>query len=668
LYNSGGEPQLKIGDIKYHTETVATLGGPIIKEKLFFFLAGGFTGEKHKLYEAPNYSTKKQPHFQGRLDWRVTKNNSVALMFNSDPLDHDNLGLMSGSGPEIAISHLFRSQSVYGSWTSVIKNDTVFNVKYAGFRGKDKEVPVVLDTPSVYSLVTARRYGSGGWALVGDRNRDQLNATLTHYADSFLGASHEIDLGFEYERSSAREHDFAAGNVAASIWPGPNETYSAYATVNYVYDGTPKLRSINGFIQDNVKIGSKLTLNLGVRYENPKLTAVAASGGTPTKLMNVNRIDPRLGFSYDIGGDAKNVVHLSYGRYHQKVGSSAFDGAMPGQQKVDFYEWSMAAHPDLSTPEAISSFIDSLVQPEHYSWSWGGPDLIPVADDIDTPYTDVFNAGFERQLSRDVVLSIEFIHKRDRNFIIQDTLTPHTYEEVQWTDPYLGRTIPVWVQTDENFFDEAIIRNSTLGKKNHNFLTVSLRKRDTGKWSMTASYTYQRSVGNVNNWDEDAVGGYFNTNIDTDPNYLQNPMRWGLLDFNRTHQVKMTGSYLLPWGLVFSGDLHLMSGRRWTPQISYDYTPAGYKFGMQAFLEDRGSRQMPMKKILNVRLSKQFGLGGSSTLELSLDALNVFNDPDATHYFTEPYDVYAVTANSAFGKPWWIGSPRRLQAGFRWKF
>jgi hypothetical protein len=75
-----------------------------------------------------------------------------------------------------------------------------------------------------------------------------------------------------------------------------------------------------------------------------------------------------------------------------------------------------------------------------------------------------------------------------------------------------------------------------------------------------------------------------------------------------------------------------------------------------------------MKKILNLRLAKQFGMGGSSTLELSIDAFNVFNDPDATHYWQEPYDVYAVTGNSAFGKPWWIGAPRRLQAGIRWKF
>ena len=256
--NSGGEPQLKIGDIKYQTETVATLGGPIIKEKLFFFLAGGYTGEKRKLYEAPNYATKKQPHYQARLDWRVSKNNSVALMFNSDPLDHDNLGLMTGSGPEIASSRVFRSQSVYGSWTSVIKSDTIFTLKYAGFRGKDKDQPSVLDKPMIWDGVYNRKLQSAGWAMLGDRNRDQVNASLTHYADSLLGASHEIELGFEYENSSSKEHDFAAGNVAISIYPYGN-LVDVYATKNYDYNGTAKLRAANGFIQDNVKIGRKLT-------------------------------------------------------------------------------------------------------------------------------------------------------------------------------------------------------------------------------------------------------------------------------------------------------------------------------------------------------------------------------------------------------------------------
>jgi hypothetical protein len=342
---------------------------------------------------------------------------------------------------------------------------------------------------------------------------------------------------------------------------------------------------------------------------------------------------------------------------------------MPGYDVISYYGWYDISHPDLSTPEAIASFMATFIQPEHFRMSRGGPDLVAVAGDFSSPYTDVFNAGFERQLSSNIVLSFEFIHKRDRNFVIEDTLTPHTYGEIQWTDPYLGKTIPLWIQTDENYYDEAIIRNSTYAKRNHNFLTVTLHKRYTGKWAMTASYTYQRSVGNMNNWDEDALGGYFNLNADSDPNYLQNTMRWGLLDFNRTHQFKLTGNYLLPWGLLLSGDLHLMSGRRWTPQLSYGDTPTGMKWGgMQAFLENRGSRQMPMKKILNLRLARQFRVGGYSTIELSLDALNVFNDPDATHYYQEPYDVYALTSNSAFGKPWWIGSPRRLQVGFRFRF
>src|SRR5262249_60816364 len=61
--------------------------------------------------------------------------------------------------------------------------------------------------------------------------------------------------------------------------------------------------------------GANATVNLGVRYDRPTIRDEA--GGFD--LATFNCVAPRLGLSYDLRGDAKNVAHGHYGRYYDKL-------------------------------------------------------------------------------------------------------------------------------------------------------------------------------------------------------------------------------------------------------------------------------------------------------------------------------------------------------------
>ena len=61
------------------------------------------------------------------------------------------------------------------------------------------------------------------------------------------------------------------------------------------------------FAQDNWKVNRKLTLNLGMRYDDETISS------------DNNNISPRLGFAYDPAGDSKTVIRGGYGWFYQNT-------------------------------------------------------------------------------------------------------------------------------------------------------------------------------------------------------------------------------------------------------------------------------------------------------------------------------------------------------------
>jgi len=495
--NSGGIENFKPGDVQYSTDTIAYLGGPLIKEKLFFFLAGGYTGKKTKGYFDYKYGTLKQPHFYIKLDWLVDKNNSFTFLINHDPLDHLNLGQKAGSGPEISYDRLFRSTTLYGSWLLTLSDKTIFELKYAGFRGRDERTPQSLGVLTVNDWTQNRTYGSSSYISEQPRSRNQYNVALTHYIDEFLGASHEFKFGLAYEQHSGEyNYQYTGPNGSlVNIYPSVGTYGRVIASVGVIRNHIMGLEGFSGYAQNNIKIGNKIALNLGLRFDIPKMTTEDKSGNLGKySLEKFTNIAPRIGFSYDFSGKARDVLHVHYGRYFQKMVATSFWSSLPGSSDASYYSIYLS-EPFVYSEQNAQQLFALATQPENLLWTRRAADLWD-SEASSSPYTDVFNIGFEKMLGKDFVFSIEYIHKRDRNFIQQNTRTQHSYEEVEWTDPWLGNTITLWRQTD-NLPEEYYIDNSSFAKRNHNFLIFTLKKREVGRWSIMASFTYQKSEGNL---------------------------------------------------------------------------------------------------------------------------------------------------------------------------
>ena len=660
--NSGGIEDLLPQEVKFSTDTSAYIGGPLIKEKLFFFLAGGFTGLKNRRSFEPEFGYLKQPRFQGTLSWLPSAKHTLTLMANIDPLNHDNLGLQSGSGPEIAYSRKFRSAIMTASWRFIASANSLFELKYAGFRGRDLTDPVTRDVAAVMDYSIYRFYGSSGIIQNDYRNRNQANASMTQYVDNLLGGAHELKFGLEYE-SSAADNDMdttGPGDSMFEIYGLAPDLFMYLGYQNYEIHTKARVKRFGGYIQDNLQIGSRLSLNLGVRLDSPRLSAVGHTG----TIADFTNIAPRVGLSFDLTGDATNIIHASYGRYYDKMTSDGFTSALPGMGEVNLY-MTFATTPFDPTPENLAGIADFVNQPANLYYVLPASESISVDPSLKGPRTDVFSLKYERQLFRSAALSLEYVHKEDRGFIGLATSTPHTYQEVEWTDPYLGKTISVWEQTDAAA-DVWSYANSSWAKRRHDFIIASLRTKQTVKWSMMASVVYQNSRGNVDNVSSAiGAGGW---GIDTNPNYTENPLVWGKLRYDRTWQFKLLGTYAFPFGIQVAGDLHILSGVAWNPTIGSSFTGLYFPQSDTLLLEKRGSETAPWTWFLNFRLSKQFKIGGSTALEVLADVFNVFNKANTAYVATEPYALYPISGEPAYGKAFALSNPINLRLGLRLGF
>jgi len=673
--NSPGNIQeLTPYDYKYDAEISATFGGPVIREKLFFFLAGGFSGQRKNWPDFTEHHTQKRFRYYGKLDWLINSKNSVSMIVSGNP---SSLGPLD-NGPRFAESTSAKTEmdmiSLHATWQSLLSKSSFIYVKLGGFKDRLTIEPVYPGIPTFANVDLSQgvydymAYGSFSYEHIQPSFRIEAQAALTHYIDDFLGSSHELKFGLEYSRAQTKtDYGSTGGGTLSRVVYGPITVWGA--TTGPEMHTQEILIRVGGYVQDNLIIGRRLSLNLGLRYEIPTITARDFQGD----VAEFHLFSPRVGFSYDFGGDAKNVLHGSFGIFYNKLRTESFRSSMPGNTDLFSYTLFLPTESFDITDDNITEMFAQLTQPENLSMIRTFSVPVPVDPDLRQTRADYFNIGFAKQLGNSFALSIDYVYKRDRNRRQWLSLAPHTFEESQWTDPWLGNTITVWDQTDDLSNEDMFLTNSTWAKKRHHIIMVVLRKQPSQKWSMMASYVYQNSKGNLPNWGDNDLFVAPDFNMDNDPYYSRNSLQWGR-QWDREHQFKLLVSYFGPWGILLSGNFQVLSGLPWQAEASsYDVgiyrSPKGGEEWQHTFdilLEPRGSRRTPFNWNFDLRLAKVFYIKDTH-FELQIDIFNVFNNDYYSSIYTRPNDVY-LDGTSAFGMPLRLDPPRHIRFGVTWRF
>lgn len=572
------------------------------------------------------------------------------------------------------------------------------------------------------------------------RKKVLASLTATHFQDNFLGAVHEFKAGIEWERSEYHR-DWYQSNPYYSYWRdyAANDPYyfsskdkRGRLRIRYcpdskgewdVQDHTTRL---SAFLQDSLKSG-RIAVNVGLRFDysyqfeplqsrpelrydygpdllNPslgsndllealieqyhkKIGSVSPFDALTTsykKIVEYRTFSPRVGLVYDIFGDGKTAFKLAFSRYYEPIWSSKYNSAQIfGPGSLDYYWYDANENKLMDLPPEDSYRLISIpVQDPDYNY---------YPDDIKPPFTNEILGGLEQELSRDLLLSIRFVWKENKN-IIEDVDINNGYDPAVTDEkgliwiPY-SLVDPGWdgifgTQDDQKLTvyglrDDRPAKiwmgsNPPEAKRKYWAVIFGLDKRMTKSWQMKGSVIYSSFKGNASPEYEATEGETFMFN---DPNTLFNS--YGPLFFDRPLQVKLMLTVLLARNLSVSTYFQHMSGNPWTRTLEGIYFPPDLPVQesyVSVNAEPLGSQRRASYTNLDLRVEKSFSIRKLGNMSIYVDifnlggfsGLNLYENPNARLWFFEAPPRYEL--DRMYGKAASVFGVRSIRIGARISF
>lgn len=676
---------------KFNFNPAISLGGPVIKNKLWFF--GSWSLENSETYvagypadgngkEIP--ADRKVPYVYGKLTLQPGANDKIYFSYTYSDMIRNHRGasideLESSTWKQNGVNHSFNFD-----WAHNFSNSFFGNLKFASapvnFALMSKN-----DNPYLYDLGTEKTLPGSSYGYSDDykRGRLQFQADATLFIDDFIG-QHEWKAGVDFTYSNASRGFLLGGQE--STWEAGYKPYYLYYYDGDAYYGawykqhTSKqdIQAINAYLQDTWSPTRNLTFTLGLRFENSKGiipvqnenstgyfleeyfgTAYPFQDAVTEKFtaMEWTTIAPRLGFSYDISGDGKTVIKGSYGLYYDPLLAQYFSTVNPNGFS------NFRAYFDGTTLQPTDLIDFGLPKPG--SLGYNGTE--PTA-----PYEQQFTVSVERELFDDWSVTARGIYKEKKN-ILEDVdmagldidalvnngeLVWTNWRQVPVTDPGTGDTSAFWEKINRLKPSDVTLVNIPGESRKYKALELVVKKRFSKGWMMEASYILSELTGLVNT-DFSSTSGI--TSYYNNPNSHVNAI--GRLGNDRRHYFKMLGLVKGPWGINISGMAEIFSGNPYSRILDSNQQGISLNGGGQTIVSGkRGAFELPTRINLDMTLEKEFKIN-NLRFAVFANAFNLLNQGKAT--------VVETTTNHpsrAFGEMTAINAPLYLRIGARFDF
>ncbi|MEW6130382.1 MAG: TonB-dependent receptor [Acidobacteriota bacterium] len=707
-----------------------SLGGPAIKDKLFWFGTVEHTRERAtsivptdtvsqiQLLAPLGYNVDRffpQPfddtQYTLKGDWHPQDNHAFSLRYaqqNNEALN-DQAGFLivqtdlSGGDRQLNDLH-----SLLGSWTWTANSRTVnqFLYQWSTFNNR------ILATSDLPNLAFADGIVVGRNANVPQQTtqrkhqfRDDLSWNVGNHALKFGGDYVFIpEIGGFFNFVSTPNYLFGdtIRNILTDTATYPQGLNTPGSVIQIVLAGgdpstafLDNSHQFSGYAQDDWRVSRRLTLNLGVRYDvdlgfvdakrqerNRAVRALQIIGspyGQRIAQNDTNNFSPRLGFAYDVFGDGRSVVRGGYGLYYDQSFQNVVTFAVQ-QAHDEIYGQLVNDDDGLS----LSSPVPTIPRP------FTNP-LIPIRGrlidpNFESPYSQQTNIGFAQEIGRNMALEFDYIHilglheftgldinPRIGPLIGADRNSPTPPRLL--ADAFAAHAAELTQEFGiPNPFSRITVAQSD-GRSRYDAFTVSLRKRYSNRFQLNTHYTLSKAV----TWF--GLSGDFGQAPQNPFNKFDAAADFGPTSSDERHRFVVSGIFDLPWGIQLSPILQFASARPYSifPEGADDINKDGI-FNDTETRDGNDQNHLPPNSErgdifsqVNLRVAKNFNFRNDRfKVGLFFEAFNLFN----TANFGAAYQQVVGTPDfkrpinfygaTGFSEP--LGIPFQAQFGFRFSF
>ncbi|MCP3958592.1 MAG: TonB-dependent receptor [bacterium] len=510
-----------------------TFGGPIWKDRIWFFLAGRDRTESSQdtlLVTNISYPTSdEETRFEAKATIALTPSHSLIGSYLE--IERTRAGSTFGNVLDLrSLNDRLDPQDITtGNYTGILTSSFFLEAQYSerfyeiatGFGGP----PDLIDGTLIRHRPTGRRFWSSTFCGTCEpeiRNNEDYLVKGSYFLTTEGAGSHDLtfgydnfsDIRFSVNHQSGSDFQVWADDIVVDGSNNIFPVFSGGATwivwwppvgLDIAQETDFETRSY--YANDSWQLNDKWSFNIGVRYDEND--GVDSSGAL---VSDDSKVSPRLGLSYDVKGDGDLVINASYGTYVAALANTGnvADGASTGGALAGFFSTyggptvntNCAANPGscvgsdsaLNTlfnwyfgaggTQDVNDILNGLTSPPNLFYSCIPGATAVIRESFVSPSTTEFTVGVTKRLGSKGLMRADLVFREWEDFYSQKNQPGDFATNVN--GDILGD-----VQEIGNFGDDVLERNYT-------GLLFSSRYRFTDRFTLAGNYTWSESEGNIN--------------------------------------------------------------------------------------------------------------------------------------------------------------------------
>jgi outer membrane receptor protein involved in Fe transport len=550
----------RIDDIQEVYE--GTLGGRIVRDRLWFFGAGRYRDQATDgaLFDnnTPYSANIEELRYEAKLTGAITSNHNLMMSYLDIELDQiNNCFIACYEFSNLDTARSLPNDFFVARYNGILTDKFLLEASYAqkgfAFEGSGGDSLDRVEGTWGYDANTGAFFGAPVFCGICDpeeRNNDTWGVKATYFLATRALGTHNIVAGYEDWSEERLSNNYQSGsNFGINVYSMETAEYNAagqflpFITAGDVITYWPieqlsagsNMATQSIFLNDKWDFNQNLSFNLGVRYD-----ANDGKDSSGRTVADDSAFSPRLGAIYDLRGDGRYRFNASYSKYVNRiaetVGGSASAAGTPASLYYEYQGPTISGLPTFEAFQELFNWFDSVggVNNTDLLVYASIPGLnTQITDTLVSPNVDEITVGFGMQLGANGFLRTDLITR-------------------EWNDFFVTRLDRDTGIVEDEFgqeYDLSFVENSDELERSYDAIQLQAGYRLGQRWNIGGNYTWSETKGNQTGQtggsgpvaDNTSYQGFY-------PEFKAyeqfNPT--GFLPQDQTHKVRAWVSYDLP--------------------------------------------------------------------------------------------------------------------------